>query len=262
MTTPHLETPRVRFRPIDEENVLDLYQLLLKLGIETLPSRDNFESSFRAVDDSEVTVLQIETKKDGEVRGFASIREHSPAGHAKIGIFMDPHGIPVGVGAESMMLLVNYAFARWEDLRKVYALTTDASLMHFGSALFATPREATLPGHVYFRGQLWDLHYYSVSRESWAGTGAKLLTRMAGDRPRREDAGSVERGSAPVWTEVTDVRTAAGPGADGNAPGFARVGAAGHPAGGLPEHRPLPWTDGERVPPRLPSSPPDEKDTR
>ena len=202
MISLHLETPRVRFRPIDEENVRGLYHLLLKLGIETLPSRDNFETSFRAVDDTAVSVLQIETAREGEVLGFASVREHSPAGHAKIGIFMDPEGIPVGVGAESMMLLVNYAFARWEGLRKVYALTTDASLMHFGSALFATPKEATLPGHVYFRGQLWDLHYYSVSRESWTQTGAKLLTRIARGRAGADgDAEEIGIGSAPVWTE-------------------------------------------------------------
>ncbi|MFC9088689.1 GNAT family N-acetyltransferase [Nocardiopsis dassonvillei] len=196
----HLETPRVRFRPIGEDNVLGLYQLLLRLGIETLPARDSFESSFRALDGSDVTVLQIEAAGSGEVLGFASVRERSPAGHVKIGIFMDPDGLAAGVGAESMMLLVNYAFARWDDIGKVYALTTDASLMHFGSALFATPREATLPGHVYFRGRLWDLHYYSVSRDHWLQTGARLLARITGGRSRRE-GGPVGIGSAPVWTE-------------------------------------------------------------
>ena len=68
-------------------------------------------------------------------------------------------------------------------------------------ALFATPKEATLPGHVYFRGQLWDLHYYSVSRESWTATGARLLTRITRGRSGADDAGPVGIGSAPVWTE-------------------------------------------------------------
>ncbi|MGW8527481.1 MULTISPECIES: GNAT family N-acetyltransferase [Nocardiopsidaceae] len=191
MLTPHLETPRVRFSPIAPENVTKLYDLLTELGLESLPSRDAFSESYHSVAKRFVDVFEIQLRRTGEVLGFGSIREHDPAGHVKLGIFMRADRLPVGVGAESMMLLVNHAFANWDYLRKVYVLTTDASLGQFGSALLATPREASLPRHVYFQGRLWDLHFYSVSRSAWTANGAPILNRIArGPRSRAAAGGS------------------------------------------------------------------------
>ncbi|PDP87673.1 hypothetical protein CQJ94_11565 [Glycomyces fuscus] len=185
MLTLHLETPRIRFGPISPEKVEELYDLLMELGLESLPSRDAFIESYHSVAKRFVDVFEIQFRSTGEVLGFASIREHDPAGHVKLGIFMRADRLPVGVGAESMMMLVNYAFAHWDYLRKVYVLTTDASLGKFGSALASTPREASLPQHVYFQGRLWDLHFYSVSRGAWTAKGAPILDRIArGPRSR------------------------------------------------------------------------------
>ncbi|WP_017587937.1 GNAT family N-acetyltransferase [Nocardiopsis ganjiahuensis] len=189
MLTLHTRTPRIRFRPLASENVAELYDLLVELGLESLSSREEFIDSYHNVAKPLVEIFEIEYLRTGEILGFGSIREHDPAGHAKLGIFMRVGRLPVGVGAESMMMLVNYAFADREDLRKVYFLTTDASLGQFGSSLTDTMREATLPQHVYFQGRLWDLHFYSVSRRTWEVTGAPILDRIAaGPRPERREA--------------------------------------------------------------------------
>lgn len=183
MLTLHLETPRISFRAMKEENISVLYGLLIKLGLESLPSLDEYARAYSVVTErSLVEMIEIELKKTGEIVGFGSIREHDPAGHVKLGIFTDAEKLPVGVGAEAMMMLVNYSFAKWEYLRKVYAMTTEASLKSFGSALVTSPREALLSDHMYFQGRSWDLHYYSVTRSDWIAHGRPILDRIAGGR--------------------------------------------------------------------------------
>ena len=172
------------------ENVPILYDLLMKLGLESLPSVDDFAREYLLAMEHSIEMIEVSLKKTGEIVGFGSIKEHDPAGHAKLGIFMDSERLPVGVGAEAMMMLVNYSFATWDDLRKVYAVTTEASLKSFGSALAASPREALLSDHMYFQGRLWDLHYYSVSRSAWISHGMPLLDRIVrGPLTTRREAG-------------------------------------------------------------------------
>ncbi|WP_121188204.1 GNAT family N-acetyltransferase [Nocardiopsis sp. Huas11] len=179
MLTLHLETPRITFRAMQEESVPELYNLLMKLGLESLPSLDEYTEGYRkVVEDGLVEMIEIELKQTGETVGFGSIREHDPAGHVKLGIFTDSERLPVGVGAEAMMMLVNYSFATWEDLRKVYAMTTEASLKSFSSALATSPREALLSEQMYFQGRAWDLHYFSVTRSSWTAHGRPILDRI------------------------------------------------------------------------------------
>lgn len=172
------------------ESVPVLYDLLVKLGLESLPSADDFARDYHLAMEHSVEMIEISLKQTGEVVGFGSIKEHDPAGHVKLGIFMDSDKLPVGVGAEAMMMLVNYSFAKWDYLRKVYAVTTEASLKSFGSALATSPREALLSDHMYFQGRLWDLHYYSVSKSSWIAHGMPILDRIVrGPRSARREAG-------------------------------------------------------------------------
>ncbi|SDH06591.1 Protein N-acetyltransferase, RimJ/RimL family [Sinosporangium album] len=176
----HLETRQVALQPAEAADGLSFYQLLLRLGLHSLPSMESFLKSFEERPETLAAVFAIRLRENGELLGFGSLQERDRAGHIQVGLFMETERVRRGVGAEAMMLLVNYAFAVWPELRKVYFLTTDASLPRFGSALLATPREASLPAHVFFRGRLWDLHFYAVGRGEWERVGARLLGRLAG----------------------------------------------------------------------------------
>jgi RimJ/RimL family protein N-acetyltransferase len=173
--TPYVETQRVVLRPAGSSDGEAVYDLLLRLGLHSLPSMESFLKTF---DRNAAAMFAIHLRHNDELIGFGSLQQLDRNGHIQVGIFTDVAKARYGVGGEAMMLLVNYAFATWDHLRKVYFLTTEASLDSFGSALGTIPKEATLPQHSYFAGKLWDLHWYAVYRATWEQIGATVLARL------------------------------------------------------------------------------------
>lgn len=183
---PHLETARVLFRPATPDNADDLYDSLLSTGLEPLPSLDRFRDGFGDAIQSGATLFAMYLRSNDRFAGFGSLRDHDPAGHLKLGISMNQEKLPYGVGAEAMLLLANYGFARWDHIRRVYIESTEASIARFGSAISVLRSEATLRDHVFFRGRLWDMHYYAVTREAWERGGAPALERLVRRGKRKQ----------------------------------------------------------------------------
>lgn len=181
MLYPHLATKRSVLRPMGPENGPEVYELLLKLGIQSLPARDVF---LRTFDRGSAAMFSVRLRGGAEDIGYATLHQLSPAGHVQTGVFLDTDKARFGVGGEVSTLIVNYAFAHWPGLRKVYFLTTEASAEGFGVGLRMTTIEATLPGHMYFAGRHWDLSYYSIDRATWEATGALFLARLLPPAPR------------------------------------------------------------------------------
>ena len=186
MLVPHLETARVLFRPATPDNADDLYDSLLSTGLEPLPSLDRFRDGFGDAIQSGATLFAMYLRSNDRFAGFGSLRDHDPAGHLKLGISMNQEKLPYGVGAEAMLLLANYGFARWDHIRRVYIESTEASIARFGSAISVLRSEATLRDHVFFRGRLWDMHYYAVTREAWERGGAPALERLVRRGKRKQ----------------------------------------------------------------------------
>jgi hypothetical protein len=179
----HLQTRSVVFTPARPEDGPDLYRGLARTGMRVLPPVDAFSAALDGSPDGDAVVFAIRLRATGEIVGAGSLRDRDPAGHVKVGIYLDVDRTPPGAGAEAMMLLVNYAFAAWPQVRKVYILTTDASRDRFRSAVSRMPLEAVLPGHVYFLGRLWDLYYYAIGRQAWEESGALVLRRFTRPAP-------------------------------------------------------------------------------
>ncbi|MEU3233635.1 GNAT family protein [Nocardiopsis alba] len=178
MLVPHLETRRVVFRTATPDSADDLYDSLLRAGLETLPALDDFRSGFEMAVQEDFTLFAICLRSNGRFVGFGSLRDRDPAGHLKMGISMNTEMLSYGEGAEAMLLLANYGFARWEHIRRVYIESTEASIARFGAALSSLRSEVTLRDHTFFRGRLWDMHYYAVTRDEWERGGAPVLERL------------------------------------------------------------------------------------
>jgi len=175
MLHPHVETKRTRFRPLTSGDGEEFYALLSRLGIKSLPPVDDFLSTF---DFGSEVMFAVEARRTGDTLGYASLQHKDPAGHIQAGIFIEGGRGGPGIGGEVSTLLVNYAFATWPEIHKVYFLTTDASAEGFGVGLVGTTLEGSLREHEYFQGRLWDLHYYSVTREEWTTEGVHFLERL------------------------------------------------------------------------------------
>ncbi|TDD37563.1 N-acetyltransferase [Actinomadura sp. KC06] len=173
---PYLETKRIRLVPAAEQDARILYGLLLRLGMASLPTLDEF---MKATAGGVAARFLVQRQDDGETVGYSSLHQMVPAaGHVEAGIYLDPEHIRSGLGAEASTLTLNYAFATW-NVRKVYFQTTEASFDDFGPLLDVLTKEAVLPNHVFFRGRLWDVHIYAVYREEWEQTGETFVSRLA-----------------------------------------------------------------------------------
>ncbi|MBP2473523.1 RimJ/RimL family protein N-acetyltransferase [Crossiella equi] len=196
MLTAHAQTQRIALRPIEPGDGTAVYELLLRLGLHSLPPLETFLSTY---DRGANAIFRITARHNGETVGFGSLQHLDPHGHIQVGIFTDPDKARLGIGGEAMMLLVNYAFATWEEVRKIYFLTTDVHLEAFGTTLARVPRELTLPEHVYFAGRLWDLHWYAIYREEWTALNAPVLDRLVrGPAVRTTLEPAAEPDSAPT----------------------------------------------------------------
>ncbi|MEU4835559.1 GNAT family protein [Streptosporangium sp. NPDC023615] len=181
MLIPHLETQRTTLSIADLSDGVILYELLLGLGLHSMPPLKVFLEQLKKQNIS--ALFTIKLRQSGETVGFGTLHEMDPAGHIQIGIFTDTDKARYGLGGEAMMLLVNYAFATWENVRKVYFVTTDASIDRLGWVGDLIPREATLPKHMFFQGCLWDVHFYAIYRRIWEEKGADVLTRLVEGPP-------------------------------------------------------------------------------
>lgn len=182
MLYPHLATKRTVLRPIGADDCDGVYALLSKLGLQSLPPIRSFRMTF---DRGSAAMFAVRLRAGGDDVGYATLHHRSPAGHVQTGVFVDTERARFGIGGEVSTLIVNYAFAQWPGLRKVYFLTTDASIEGFGVGLGKSTLEATLPEHLFFRGRHWDLYYYSIDRAGWEASGARFLQRLVPAGPRR-----------------------------------------------------------------------------
>ena len=185
MLIAHTESRNLRFRPYTPNDIQDTYELTLTVGLESMPTIDELERRVHSGGPGYRTVFMIELCSTGEVVGYCSLKGPEPAGHMFVAIYTDVERTSYVVGAEAMNLLVNYAFANWEEVRKVYFVTTDASIERFETAIFRIPREATLRDHAYFRGRFWDHYWYAIYRDAWTEHVAPYVNRTILGRNRR-----------------------------------------------------------------------------
>ncbi|HEX2047648.1 MAG TPA: GNAT family protein [Acidimicrobiales bacterium] len=174
---PSLSTSRVRLRPATRADGEAFYSLLLELGLSTLPTLDQWLDGGLGMRDA-AAQFAVYRRSDDALLGFTTLYQLDPnARHVKAGVYARFEQAP-GLAAEASVLTLNYGFAMW-DVRKIYFHTTEASLPHYGGAIAKVARrEAVLPNHLFFRGQLWDVHVFAIYREDWAGAGARLVERL------------------------------------------------------------------------------------
>ncbi|SHJ73497.1 hypothetical protein SAMN05421803_10920 [Nocardiopsis flavescens] len=178
MLITHLESRNVRLIPVTESNSDQLHGHLLRSGLELVFTVEAQEERISSLLGTNVTAFLVQQKTDGEIVGCCSLRGPEPAGHMNAAIYTERENLAFGVGAESMTLLINFAFARWDAVRKVYFITTDASTDRFDTELVSLPRELTLRDHGFFRGRYWDFYYYSIQREMWETQVAPFVNRL------------------------------------------------------------------------------------
>jgi RimJ/RimL family protein N-acetyltransferase len=172
--TPHLQTRRVALRPAGPEAGRTVYGFLSDFGTTALGDPDTFAAAILA----DVNALfTVRLRRSDTVIGFAMLQKFRPGRHVEVGVYTDDDLTPLGAGAEATLLLVNYAFAAL-GVRKVYSVTTEHSREGFGVAFADEHREALLPGHFYFQGELWDAHYYAVTRDEWLAGGSRFLEQL------------------------------------------------------------------------------------
>ena len=174
---PHIETPRIQLRPASAAaDGPAFYRLLLQLGINTLPTQEDFVSAYCR---DFAAYFAIRRREEGDEIGFCALFQLDPAGHVEVGVYTDPSRNGSSLGAEAALLTINYAFAMW-NIRKIYYRASGASLPSIGGIVIDLARkEGLLPGHQYFRGQLWDMHIFAIYREQWEAKGAGLVEHLA-----------------------------------------------------------------------------------
>lgn len=180
---PVLRSSRIYLRPATRADGTTLYGLLLDLGLNTLPTLDQWIDGGIASRNANAQFV-IHRVSDESVVGFSALYElDGNAGHIKAGVYTGPNDHAPGVGAEACIFTINYAFAMW-NLRKVYFHTTEASLGSLGQALSrVAQQEAVLPEYQYFRGRLWDLYIYAIHRSEWETVGRPLAERLFAGAP-------------------------------------------------------------------------------
>ncbi len=190
MLIPHLESRKIRLLPIKDSDYENLHGFLLRSGLESTLTLDAHEKAMAAMHDKKVTGFMIQQKIDGKTVGCCSLSGPTKAGCVNTAIFTERSDLALGAGADAMILQINYAFAKWENTRKVYCVTTDASIDRFDSELVFMPREMTLKDHGFFRGRYWDFYYYSIQRQTWEEKVAPFVNRLVAG-PRAKARGTV-----------------------------------------------------------------------
>ncbi|WP_158890372.1 GNAT family N-acetyltransferase [Amycolatopsis anabasis] len=162
MLYPHTKSRRTVLRPTTTANSETFYKTLLRAGIESLPPMDSIAEDFACLD----ALFLVERRDNGEVLGYSTLHRSNTAGHIEMGLYTDTTRARYGIGGEAVVLTINYAFATL-NIDKMIVRTTEASFAGLGEALDNEGLEGVLPGHLYFRGNLWDLHCYAMRRAEW-----------------------------------------------------------------------------------------------
>lgn len=184
---PHTKTRRTLLRHANPPDGITVHDLLLKAELNDLPTADVFGTLYTKEVSSQFTVERRDT---GQIVGFISFHHLDLSGqHVRASFFTDLSKAGKDLGAEVILMTVNYAFAMW-NIRKIYFWTTETDLESFRTAFSSTYKEATLPEHLYDHGALQDVHIYATYREQWEEHGADLLNKLARsplDRRETED---------------------------------------------------------------------------
>jgi RimJ/RimL family protein N-acetyltransferase len=169
---------RIVLRPATDADAEWKFNLILRLGIASVPRLDRF-----ALGHAETVAAHfIACDHRSKVRvGYSSLHNADPAGrHVELGVLTDPDCAIPAVGAETFFLTANYAFASL-PICKLYMRTTEASAAEFGGTIAAmSRREGTLREHLYFRGRYWDLYVTAVYRDDWLRLGKPIADRISG----------------------------------------------------------------------------------
>ncbi|MFD7915402.1 GNAT family N-acetyltransferase [Streptomyces sp. NPDC059752] len=164
MTTvlfPHTRSRRLELRPASADDQGQFIRTLLQSGIESV----NATRTKRTSMDSCASFL-VARRTTGDVLGFATLHGLDPAGHLRAGLYLDPERSRLGVGAEGMYLMTNYAFAMF-PIDKLLGQTTEATFGAVGISADDDTAQAVFPEYLYFRGRHWDLHSFEITREGW-----------------------------------------------------------------------------------------------
>lgn len=161
---PHMKSRRIVLQPKSTTPTVEDYNLILRLGLD---STSNFDSFLAAMTKKSIEAnFSIKLNGDDSPAGFSMLLDlDQDAGHVHTAVYLDPAMARQGIGADATLLTVNYAFAMW-NIRKVYFETTEASSGNFG-AMLEKPPEAILKDYIFFRGHLWDLKVYALTRDEW-----------------------------------------------------------------------------------------------
>ncbi|WP_194240259.1 GNAT family N-acetyltransferase [Amycolatopsis sp. YIM 10] len=141
----------------------EFFRTILRTGIESVrPTAPRAAPVSKRVQ----AAFHVLKRNSGEVMGFSLIFDQDQAGHIRCGTYLDPRRARLGVGSEAVGLTINYAFAAF-NVDRVITETTEASFGSFGVTKGDERIRNVLREHLYFRGQFWDLHGFSVDRAQW-----------------------------------------------------------------------------------------------
>jgi RimJ/RimL family protein N-acetyltransferase len=183
-TPPPLTAHRVGLRAMDSDDLGFLYELATaqEVGFRWrfrgfIPSYETFVHSLTHDVLAQFLVVHPET---GRRLGYVVAYRTDPRnGYTHIGIVMIPPLIGKGVGAEALILFVNYLFDTW-NLRKIYAEIPE---FNYGTVASGSGRlfqeEAKLRDHIFYGGKYWDQYVVAIYREAWEAFDAigKLMKR-------------------------------------------------------------------------------------
>ncbi|MGW0809540.1 GNAT family N-acetyltransferase [Nonomuraea sp. NPDC002799] len=162
MLFPHTASRRVVLHPASSTDQAGFAQVFVRSGVESI------RPAMRAGGGGMMgayAAFHVSTAGTGERLGFGGLHGLDPAGHIRCAVYLDPRRSRLGIGSEAVLLLVNYAFATL-NVDRVLGQTTEASFASFGITE-GDQEIGALRDHLYFRGQLWDLHTFRIERPEW-----------------------------------------------------------------------------------------------
>jgi hypothetical protein len=167
---------RIKLRPVTDADAEWNFNLILRLGIASVPRLDRFASAY--ADSTAEHFIACEIRSGARV-AYSSLHNADPAWrHVELGVLADADcGIPA-VGAETFFLTANYAFMSW-PICKLYIRTTQASGVLGSGTLTAMFRsEGILRDHLFFRGRYWDVFIMAGYRDDWLRRGVPVVRRI------------------------------------------------------------------------------------
>lgn len=171
----------VTLRPVRVDDMPMLFPLMTNpamahcWGMRRVLSEAEFYDSWRSPPPGYPQAKFI-VQRNGRAVGLAFDYDHSPDDlYTKVAVLLSPGEGGRGAGVIAATLFAGWLF-RTRPLRKVYL-----EVYGFNVAVVAmlekagVRRDATLPEHRYWDGQLWDFHCFSVSRQDVDQIQRRLL---------------------------------------------------------------------------------------